>query len=375
MSQAREPERQIPSVSTDDAIQLWKGYTINDALIVGSPVFIALVSMLFLPEAFILSGVITSALLVIVGIIIVETTPDYYTSTEWIVHHFNHVLEPNEVDNIKYHSDQPRRDQQVELETNPVTKALASTQRAQDTLGIKRVYPPDEYGPGAVEQTDGTLIAALRVYPANLTLATGEDWRQATTSLTQTMNTLDYPVKFYYTNRPFDVEGFLDPFQDRLTDTDVQNQPALEEVVDSFLSWFPDQLEQTGTTRSEHYLIVGVEEPEMTDESQSTGIKAQLADKPVFSWFLNAGDDEDETPEAVIRGRQRAELYDRISTTESRVREIRGIDTEIIGSDTHAELISRAWTRSDTSIDLNTTPIVHHEQEREINEQSTEVGE
>jgi hypothetical protein len=363
----QDPERSIPNVSTEDSIQLWKGYTLRDAALVGAPLFVGLVSLMFLPEAFALSGIITAILLSLLGVVIVRTTPEWYSSWEWVSHHLSHEIEPNELHHVKLHTDQPRREQQVDTDHGTISSALAANQRTQDILDIDRVYPSGAHGPGAVQQRDGTMIGAIKIYPANLTLATGQQWRQATSDLTTFVNTLDYRVKFYYTNRPFDVDGFLHPYRNRRTDEDVQNEAALEEVLEAFLDWYPDRLERFGTTISEHYLVVGVEEPEVESETETQGIVAKLTDLPGVSMLVD-DTDEDETPEAVIRGRQRDQLYERLRKTYNRAQEVQGVDAEMLDAEEHAAVISRAWTRSDRSPLISTSPAVHHEAEREVQE-------
>jgi hypothetical protein len=373
-----DPERRVPKFSNDESTPLWRDYTLNDAALVLGPGFLAMLTLMFLPDQFMLSGLIWSLLLGVVGVIVVLTTPEYMTATEWLTHHISHRIRPSEYHHIKLHAEHKHREQKEEPEHNFVTSALSATQRTQDILGVDRIFPSDEYGPGAIQLRDGTLIGAVRVLPANLTLATAGEWRNATSSLATFVNTIDFRVLLYHTNRQFDVDKFLSPYRQRRTDPDVRSEPALEELLESFLSWYPERLERDGTTISEYYIVVGVEEHEVRSDARTSGIADQLAEMPVFSYFVGPDEDDEEIPEAVIRGRQRKQLYDRIEQVINGVQQIPDTDSELVNAEDHAATIARAWQREEMNIDpaehFGRNPVVHHSEERAVDETPTSDG-
>lgn len=371
MSTQSRPERRIPKMSADDSAPLYRGYTVNDSLLVIIPTFIAMVVLIFAPPIFYLPGIGVSAIGSLLGVIAVITAPEYYTSWEWVSHHLNAFIRPTEYHHIQLHADHDHRQQQLEPEAHIVTKALVANQRTQDLIGVKRVYPSDDVGAGAIELTDtNKMVAAIQVSPANLTLATPRQWRNATSGLATAMNTIDFETHIYITNRSFDTEQFLEPYKNRRTDDDILDEPALEELLGAFLSWYPDRLESFGTTISESYMLVAVSPEEVKSESRSTGLKDSLAEKPILSAFIDV--DNKEIPEAVVRGRQRERLYDRVSQLKSAIRGINDVDSQELPAEDHAELIAWSWERKETDLDMSeqfsNLSVVHHQQEAQRNE-------
>jgi hypothetical protein len=82
--------------------------------------------------------------------------------------------------------------------------------------------------------------------------------------------------------------------------------------------------------------------------------------------------DNKEIPEAVVRGRQREKLYDRVSQLKSAIRGINDVDSEELPAEEHAELIAWSWERKETDLDMSeqfsNLSVVHHQQEAERNE-------
>ena len=368
MSQ-RNPERRVPKMENGESFMMWRGYTLNDASLVGGPVFLAMVALMFLPGQFMFSGLLWSAMFALSGIVVVVTSPEHMKSTEWLMHHLEHAFRPSTVYNLALNGEYPHREQ-PQAPDHPITQSLSATQRTQDLLRVDRVFPSHDRYPGVIEQRDGTLIGVVQVYPANLTLATSGQWRNATSALATFCNTLDHKAVLYHTNRQFDVEKFLAPYRERRGDDDLRSEPALEEVHEAFLQWYPEQHLQGGTTISEHYIVVGVAEHEVRrSTTEPSGMIDQLAEQPPFSRFT---EDNDTTREAVLRGRQRQELYVRLDQVAGEIQNVPDVDSEIVDAEPHAELISRAWTREEMDIDVNEhigyTGVSHHEAERKVNE-------
>lgn len=371
MSSENSAARRIPSIESTDSTPIFRGFTLNDIAVVGWPFSLYLVGFQFIPPWGYLPGLVAVVVLSMVGGVFVLTAPNYYSSSEWVTHHISHYIRADEYFNIPLQAEHKHREQKQEPEHGLVTSVFATDQRTQDVLGIDRIIPTEGGGTGAVQMRDGSLCAALKVEPANLTLAEPVDWRNATQSLATFVNKLDFPVKMYQTHRQFDTEQFIEPYEQRRMDDDVLAEPALEEVLTAFLDWYPDRIETRNTTISEYYLIVGVSQPEVESESRESGVADQIPDIPVISDALSS-DDDDEIPESVIRGRQRDQLFERVQNVKGRIREIDDISAKEIPCEEHAEIISRAWTRKDIEGDvedmINNTPVVHHESERTVNE-------
>jgi len=47
---------------------------------------------------------------------------------------------------------------------------------------------------------------------------------------------LGFPIQVYTTTEPFPVESYLDQFESRRTDPDVQSNPRLARLLDEYVS-------------------------------------------------------------------------------------------------------------------------------------------
>lgn len=371
MSTTEAAERRIPSINSDDSMPLWRGYTLNDALLVASPLMLFLILFQFVPSSLYLPALGVAVLLSLVGVGLVLTAPEYYSSVDWLKHHSGHVLRGNEYFNIPYNMEHKHREQQHEPDNGLVTKVFATDQRTQDVLGIKRVIPAMGEAPGGIQMRDGTICCGIKIDPANLTLATPDKWRNATRALSTACNTLDYPIKIYQTNRAFDTEKFMEPYRRRRSDKEIMDEPALEELLTAFNQWYPERIENRNTTISEFYVIVGVSQPEVKTDSRESGIREQLAEMPVFSTFIDT-DSGEEIPESVVRGRQMERLYNRLDQLIGSLQQIQGVTANPIPAEENAATIGRAWTRDEFEGDVgelfSKNPVVYHQQERAVNE-------
>jgi hypothetical protein len=371
MSTRQDPERRIPSIDSDGSMPLWRGYTLYDALLVAMPFLIYIIIFQFIPAPLYLPVLGVMGLVSLFGVGVVLTAPEYYTSIDWLEHHVGHMIRANEYFNIPLQGDYKYREQREAPDHNPISQVFATDQRTQDVLGIERVIPSSGQAPGGVQMEDGSICTAIKIDPANLTLSTPQKWRNATTSLATTLNTLDYPIKIYQTNSEFDTERFMQPYRDRRTDDDILREPALEELLTAFNQWYPDRIESRNTTISEFYVIVGVAQPEVKSESRETGVREQLAETPGFSLFIDANTGE-EIPESVVRGRQMETLYTRIDQLVGSLRQIEDINAKSLPAEENAVAIGRAWTRDEHDSDaeelFSNNPVVYHQSEREVNE-------
>jgi hypothetical protein len=325
----------------------------------------------FIPSPLYLPVLAIMGVLSLVGVGVVVTAPEHYRSVDWLEHHIGHAIRANEYFNIPLQTNHKYRSQQEAPDHNPISQVFATDQRTQDVLGINRVIPSSGQSPGGVQMEEGAICAAIKVDPANLTLSTSQRWRNATTSLATTLNTLDYPIKIHQTTREFDTEQFMQPYQNRRSDDDIRQEPALEELLTAFIDWYPSRIERENTTISEFYVVIGVRQPEVKSDSRESGLREQLSETPVFSLIIDSNSGED-IPESVVRGRQMEELYERMNQLIGSLRQIQDIDAQSITAEENAIAIGRAWTRDDRDVDaeglFSNNPVVYHQSEREVNE-------
>lgn len=359
-----EVERQIPQAA-DDSMMLWREYTLDDAapFIPGIflSIFLPVLISEFLPNIYILPSLVLPLLSIVGALIAVKTTPEHYKTTEWVTLHLRHAINPSEWFHISYNQSHDRREQKDSPDYNLAEAALGTSQRTQDVLGIEKVFPASDkyrYDTGAIERPDGTLIGAIRVEPANLTLATAGEFRESVDGLTSFVNTLDFPIQMYRTTRDFDVDRFLQSYRARRGHDDVRNEPVLENLLEQFLAWYPQELQIRGTQLIEFYIVVPLEEEEVKSSRRTQGVKDQIAEWPIISYFIS--DDDEETPRSVLRGKQREELIDRLERVEDGIKSIPGVDAERVSASEHADVIARAYRcgrESDLEEQLDTTGI------------------
>ena len=369
-----KPTWRVPKES-DDSMAVYKGITIQDLILFAPGIFLAILSLAVVPRfvellpiglqphAFTLQLLIVSGATVLVASVAFLTAPDYYTSFEWALLHAKHIAKPGEYHLTPENYDHMTREQVQEPEHSFLASAIASNQRTQDLLEIDRVYSAREGDPGAVLLTNGTMVGAVRITGANLSLATEREWADATSAIGNLINSIDYPVKFTYTTAQFDIEAFLSNYESRMTDDDVAENPALEELLAAFLDWYPQELENRSSKKSEYYLSVGVEEDEVIRESRTEGVSDQLGELPGLGRFFETDEDRD-IPTEVVRGWQRDELFKRVNDLSRRFERVSDMSAEVVPSDAHARVIARTWSRSeqDDGRDIPSNRIVRREQ-------------
>lgn len=335
-------QRRIPQES-NESLEIIRGITVADFMALVPGFFIAGIVIAAFPPWLIVQGLIFSGIVVLLGVIAVFTAPEHYETTDWVSLHLGHLVEPSEYHHIEYNFDNPMREQTDEPEHDFLTRAWSPDQRTQDLLYIKKIYKSKGRDPGAIEMRNGDLVGAIKVEPANLTLATSQQWRAAVSAFTSLTNTLDHDIQIYKTTREFDVQAFLEPYDDRRADKDVREEPVLRFLLDEFLDEYPRRLEEHSTRIGEYYIIVNVSEEEVETTSRTDGITDTLAEWPVFS-FVFGEDDEDE-PEVITRAKQREALLNRLDQLKYQISEISDVTARLIDAEEQAQTISRAWTR------------------------------
>lgn len=345
----KRAQRRIPQ-QADDSMTLFRGYTLNDAFLFAPGVTALLFTFVLVPPTFRLQGVFLAGLLLLSAFIALATTPDHYKPTEWVKLHASHRLRQSAYDHLTTHYDHVQRTQKDHVEQTLVQSVWATNQRTQDVLDVQRVQPGSSQrsDTGYVQLSDDTLVGAVQIEPANLSLSTPDDWSRTVNQLSSTINTLDFPTQIYRTSRDFDTDGFLQPYRARRSDEDVKNEPVLNDLLTEFLAWYPEELASRGTRVTEFYVIVPVRPGEVESSRRTTGFTDQLAEWPLFGRFISSN--EEDAPEAVLRGRQRETLYDRLAMVRGHFREITDIDATRVDAVEHAELIAHAYQREDVDL-------------------------
>ncbi|MFD1588052.1 hypothetical protein ACFR9U_13795 [Halorientalis brevis] len=359
-----EAQQRVPQ-QMNDSMTLWRGLTLSDGLLFMPGAIAVLFSLVVIPQVLemvgivvpqavvMAPGIVIGAVLTVVAAITLKTTPPHYKSTEWLQLHLGHLAQPSEYFHITTHYDHDHREQKDHADYDFVKSVWATNERTQDVLNIEQINPGgDEHDDtGYLQRPDSTILGAVRVYPANLSLATYGEWQNAVENFASVVNTLDFEIQIYRTTRELDIEQFLSSYQARRTHDDVRGDPELETLLENFLAWYPAELQSRGTQMIEYYVVVPVAEDEVTSSRRTRGVKDQIAEWPVISFFVDDDDDE-EIPEPVLRGRQRETLYNRLETVKYQLKEIGDVDAERVSAVEHTEVLKRAY-RQESEVDLS----------------------
>jgi len=97
----------------------------------------------------------------------------------------------------------------------------------EDNSEVRYLTRVGQVFPHAIERSDGALVGAMKVEPANMALEDDDAWAKAVDSLSEFVNaTIDFPVKFYITSREVDQDDVVRDHQRRLGDADVDHGPS-----------------------------------------------------------------------------------------------------------------------------------------------------
>ncbi|MCF2165450.1 hypothetical protein [Halobacterium salinarum] len=353
----KNSQRRIPQ-QVDDSMHFFRGYSLDDVKLIAPGALICIYAS-YAPPAIRTQCIFVGFMVAVLGAIGIATAPEHYKSSEWASLHARHLFRQSTYKHLTYHYDHAQRTQKDSPDQATLSGLFATNERTQDVLGIKRVQSSSDRrgNTGFVQLSDDTLIGCIQIHPANLSLASSADWNKATNKLATKINTIEFPIQIYRTSKSFDTETFLQPYQDRHLNDDVQNNPILENLLTEFLNWYPQELADRGTRVTEFYVIVPVERHEVASLQRSNGVTDQLAEWPLLGQFISTG--EDDTSDVVIRGRQQEELYDRLAAARGHFRELPGVEATRVDASEHAELIAGAYQRDGVDLEgqLGTTGI------------------
>lgn len=272
-----------------------------------------------------------------------------------------------------------RRDTTMTFTTTAATTATdPSTDTPADVRELTRVraVEPDA---DAIRRADETLIGAVRIEPANLALADGDQWDRAARGLGDVLNALDYPVQIRSAAYRVEASRMTAAYADRRTDPDVQSTPALETIVDVYRRRRPQEFRERGTSIRQYHAIVPVD------------IQAvSLADHPWVRRLKSAPLVGDHLASLLADGllyrkcretieeRQRGILNERRSHLAEQLSSVEEVTARPVAATDLAELVEEYWSGrrteyADTAHDIRTSPVVMaaHDPEQDHQHRST----
>ena len=184
----------------------------------------------------------------------------------------------------------------------------------QELTHIERAWP----GANAIERRDGTMEAFIELEPSNMDFATSNDWETVQAQAEQFANNeLECPLTFYATTQSFPAERLVERLDSRLSDTDVEANPAFRELLEEYRDRRPAELAET---RQLHYYL-GVEVDRLAvyqrfDQQLTPGEK--LTRLPVVGALLTPFvARREDLAESELRAAMFAKLDDRVRTLRS----------------------------------------------------------
>lgn len=213
-----------------------------------------------------LPGLLLTTLAALCGGLAVYAAPRHLTVTQWFETVRYYLTQPTVVTAADSTSSVNRQDElRADSGTESVLEAAISTdETTREFTNVARVHP----GQAALERTDGHLVGALKLEPPNMDFATPDEWARVTESITTWVNQSgDFDLQLYVTTRSFPIEAHIETLEERLTDSDVQENPAFKRVLEQTIAERPQQLATAGTELPHFYLIVTVSQNDIHEPS------------------------------------------------------------------------------------------------------------
>ena len=329
-----DPTKRIPKSLGTDA-KLVGTYTLTDLAVGLLPGVVVVLGMqVLLPSSVRVYGyspqtltLPLAGLAIACGALFVYLTPGYTTSLDWLGTF-------------------------VGFQRN--THDLPHEEAKQYTL-LERIHP----AAGAIERTDGAFVGLVQVTPPPMALATDEEWASKADAFRDFCNTtVQFPIQLFSTTQPFPVDEYLGRYEARLEDEDVAQNPRLEALIEHYVEWYEDDLEDRRMTIRDHYVVVAVTPREVQFDRESLAQK--LAALPLLGLAVRA-------LTAPRRAEQRAAMFEaldeRLQQMEAGLREIEDCSATRVDVAEATTLLAEYWhgddhAHGDPAWKLRTGPLV-----------------
>jgi hypothetical protein len=231
-------------------------------------------------------------------------------------------------------------------------------EEAKEYTQIERVHCER----GVIERTDGTFVGMVKVSPPTMALATDEEWQAKAGAFRDFLNTtVEFPIQIYSTTQAFPADEYLDRYRARLNDSDVENNPRLEALIEHYVEWYESELEERQMTIRDHYVIVQVAPREVQFERES--LTQKLVELPYIGLFVQAWFGPRRVEEQEAMGDT---LDERLRQVQTGLREIDGCTAQRVEVTDATRLIGEFWSGDDLDYEdmesvLRTNPLVRRQ--------------
>lgn len=147
----------------------------------------------------------------------------------------------------------------------------------------------DEVRENSIHRTDGAVVGAVKINPANMALENQDSWTQAVSSFANYANsTFEFKTQLYITGREIHADDHTTHLKDRLDDKDVRDRPVLQQLTERFINWYTGRLDTQGAHTREYYIIVPVTDNDIkTPDEADTSVIDVLSDAPFIGNLFN----------------------------------------------------------------------------------------
>jgi len=235
----------------------FQGYTIGELMLFIGVAFVTLIGAALVPATLTIPVLGFGVMLGLVLGLLHKVKPSYLWLTEWLAARLGWAVKNKEYTH------------------------------GEDDSEVRYLTRVGQVFPHAIERSDGALVGAIKVDPANMALEDDEAWAKAVELLSEFVNaTVDFPVKFYITSREVDQDDVVRSHQRRLGDADVRSRPVLKRLLEEYITDNTDAngaVDSESTTIREYYIITAVDDADV-EQFDETGdsVLAYLVDVPVL---------------------------------------------------------------------------------------------
>ncbi|WP_158057932.1 class I SAM-dependent methyltransferase [Halorussus halophilus] len=272
----------------------------------------------------VLAGILSALGILAMTAVVIVITPSHLTPQEWVTQILRFKRAPKQRSIVG----------QIPDEQTEVLTGIARFDAESD----------------AVERDDGTLVGGVRVDPANMALATDEEWQAAADALGQALNSLEFDIQIRSTARRVETDDLLAGYDTRLDDPDVRENEVLQELIKVYQRDLPHEFRTRGTSVREYQILIPVRIHEV--QLAERGALARLETVSVIGPFLGLlGAESTRLTDEEIERAQHELLTERRRTIEDAIRGLESCTAEAVTAATLASWVEEAWTGRRTQYD------------------------
>ena len=223
-----------------------------------------------------------------------------------------------------------------------ITKDTLSTNG--DRRALEDLTRVDGFAPqaDAVWRFDGALVGGVEIDPAELSLASKQDWEAAADELGSIINAIEHPGQLRNGSVKIDTEAAKRMYGNRLGDTDVRSNPRLQQNVAMYKNQLPVQMDSKNASIRGFQMLAPVSMEEV--QMQGHRVLGRLSDIPLIGSRIASTLVSRDLTVAEIRYRQERIMKERRYSLEKNLSGIAGCDAEQLSMDDLISVLEESWT-------------------------------